>query len=176
MLRGLLTGCSWSGWWASPLSVSLAASAKPSGQRPEASHPGSVRLVPHQSLSYRFRVMGVMLQQSSTLTPTLHIAWLHTLEELGAWAMLPGWVPWRTRAAAWGSATALSFFVSASLSVSVPCSLRRAAVCLTTSGPVCCTSGSQGPQQVRVTGSEQLECSNSQWTQTLRDTYKEHRK
>lgn len=80
--------------------------------------------------------------------PTLYIAWLHTLEKLGAWMMLPGWVPWRTRAAARASATTPSFFVFPSLSVSVPCFLCRGAVCLTTSGPVCCTSGSQGPQQV----------------------------
>lgn len=37
--------------------------------------------------------------------------------------MLLGWVPLRTRAAAWGSASALSFFVFLSLSVSVPCFL-----------------------------------------------------
>lgn len=37
--------------------------------------------------------------------------------------MLLGWVPLRTRAAAWGSASAPSFFVFLSLSVSVPCFL-----------------------------------------------------
>lgn len=78
--------------------------------------------------------------------------------------MLPAWVPWRTRAAAWGPASALSFLVFPSLSVSVCGILRWAALCLITSGPVCCTSGSQGSQQVRSTGFWQLECSNSQRT------------
>lgn len=36
--------------------------------------------------------------------PALPVAWLHALEKLGAWAMLRGWVPWRTRAAAQGFA------------------------------------------------------------------------
>lgn len=67
--------------------------------------------------------------------------------------MLPGWVPWRTRAAVWHPASAPSSFVFPSLSVSVLCSLCWAAVRLTTSGPVGCTSGSRGPEQVRTTGS-----------------------
>lgn len=58
ILRGLLPSWSWSGWWASPLSVLLAASTKPSCQRPEASRRGPVRLVHHQSLSHSFRVAG----------------------------------------------------------------------------------------------------------------------
>lgn len=70
-----------------------------------------VRLVHYHSASHSPRTEVVTPEQSyhpptpnAHPAPTLCAAWLHTLEKLGAWAMLRGWVPWRTRAAAQGFA------------------------------------------------------------------------
>lgn len=102
-------------WWAWSLLVLTGSLNQP--QWPVSSCHVPVKLVHHLSATASELREWCCSDPPTTTTnkhthTPIHIAWLHTLEELSAWAMLPGWVPWRTRAAVWGSATALPFFVS----------------------------------------------------------------